>query len=129
MRYLGGGIGHHTATTGTSLGITEGDTDSDVDSEMNLEGTSEDANHIQVPQLEVDDLENPNEEDYEHDDVACTQLVVQDDELQDYEYTQGGADLEMDPDNEESEGTIDSYDLGPEDGEDDEYLHSDLEYD
>ena len=94
---------------------------------MNFEGVREDTNHTQGPQ--VDDLENPNEENYGHDDIACSEEVVQDDELQDYKYTQGlGEELKMDPDNEELEGTIDNYDLGPEDGKDNEYFHSDLEY-
>ena len=128
MRYLGGGIGHHTTATGpSSKEIDTAQVEDDTDSEMNPEEVIEDANHTQGPQ--VDDLEDPDEDDYEHDVVVCGEVVVQEDELQDYEYTQGvREDTEMDPEYEGLED-IDGYGLGPEDGEDDEYFHSDLEYD
>lgn len=128
MRYLGGGIGHHTAATGPSskeIDTTHVEDHDDTDLEMNPEEFIEDANHTQGPQ--VDNLDDPTEDDYERDVVACGEVVVQDDELQDYEYTQG-EEPEMDPDNEGLED-IDGCDLGPEDGEDDKYFHSDLEYD
>ena len=126
MRYLGGGIGHHTVATGpSSKDINTTQVEDDTDMEMNLEEVIEDASHTQGPQ--VDNLEDPTEEDYEHDVVSCSEVVVQDNELQDYKYTQG-EEPEMDPENKGLED-IDSYDLGPEDGEDDEYFHSDLEYD
>jgi len=97
----------------------------DTDSEMNLEEVIEDANHTQGPQ--VDNLEDPTEDNYKRDVAACSEVVVQDNKLQDYKYTQG-EEPEMDPENEGLEG-IDGYNLGPEDGKDDEYFHSDLEYD
>ena len=129
MWYLGGGIGHHTLATDPAskeIPVTEGLGDSASDLEMDIDVvTNEDTNHTQGPQM--DNIENPTEDDYNEDDVARSEVGVQDDELQDYKYTQG-AEPEMDP---EIEGLvdIDGDDLGPEDGEDDEYFHSDLEYD
>lgn len=135
MRYLGGGIGHRTqampldpASKGIGVVGTQGDPDLEMDLEEVGEPGNDAANHTQGPQ--VDDLEDPNEEDYEHDDFSCSEVVVQDDELEDYAYTQGlGPQLGRGPDgdDEDLEG-IDGYDLGPEDGEDDEYYHSELEY-
>jgi hypothetical protein len=128
MRYLGGGIGHPTTATGPSskeIDTTQVEGHDDTDSEMDPEEFIKDANHTQGPQ--VDNLEDPTEDDYERDVVAGGEVVVQDDELRDYKYTQG-EEPEMDPKNEGLED-IDSCDLGPEDGEDDEYFHSDLEYD
>ena len=70
MRYLGGGIGHHTMAidpASNEIPVTEGAPASD--SEMSLdEATDEDANQMQGPQ--IDDIENPNEDDYEHDDAS-----------------------------------------------------------
>ena len=132
MRYLGGGIGHRTQATRAdpaSNGIGIIGTQGDPDLEMDLEEVGEDAaNHTQGHR--VDDIEDPNEEDYERDNVPCNEAVVQDDELEDYEYTQGlGAQLERDLESEEEElEGIDGYDIGPEDGEDDGYYHSELEY-
>jgi hypothetical protein len=130
MRYLGGGIGHRTQATPADPvlnGIGIIGTQGDPDFEMDLEEVGEDTvNHTQGHQ--VDDIEDPNEEDYERDNMSCNEAVVQDDELEDYEYTQGlRAQLERDLEEEELEG-IDGYDLGPEDGEDDGYYHSELEY-
>jgi hypothetical protein len=126
MRYMGGGIGHHMAATDSTskeIGIAE----DDPDLEMNLEGANEDANPTQGDQ--VDDLKDPNEGNYEHDNIAHSEVGAQDDELNDYEYIQEAmTEPERDPNNEgELEGIV-GFDLGPEDGEDDEYSHSDLEY-
>jgi hypothetical protein len=129
MRYLGGGVGHHTMAidpASNEIPVTEGAPASD--SEMSLdEATDEDANQTQGPQ--IDDIENPNEDDYEHDDVACSEVGVQDNELADYyEYTQG-VEHDRDTDNEVELEGIAGYGLGPEDGEDGGYSDSDLEYD
>ena len=137
MRYLGGGIGHRTAATDSESdptvtpmeisGITEGD----PDVEMNLEDVDKDTNSNDPHFHHVDDIEDPNEDDYMQDDVPHTQAEVgeQADELDDYDYrdTQG-AEPESDPDHEEDLADLDSCDLGAEDGENDEYLDSDLEY-
>ena len=131
MRYLGGGIGHHTVATDlTSNETTVTEDDPASDSEMNLDvDTNEDANHTQGPQM--DDIENPTEDDYEKDVVARSEVGVQDDEIADYyEHTQeeepdrdAGNEVELE------DVDIDGYGLGPEDGEDDGYSDSDLEYD
>lgn len=133
MRYLGGGIGHRTAATDSDHtpreigGITEGD----PDMEMNLEDINKDANSNNTHFQHVDDIEDPNEDDYMQDDVLHTQAEAgeQDDELDDYDYcdTQE-AEPESDPDNEEDLADIDGYDLGAEDGENDDHFDSDLEY-
>jgi hypothetical protein len=52
---------------------------------MNPEEFIKDANPTQGPQ--VDNLEDLTEDDYEHDVVVGSKVVVQDDELRDYEYT------------------------------------------
>lgn len=106
-----------------------GVTDDDLDLEMNFEElVDQHADHTQAPQLGADNLEDPNEDDYGHD-VACSEVGVQDDELNDYyEYTQE-AERDRDTDDEGELEGIDGYGLGPEDGEDDGYSDSDLEYD
>ena len=129
IRYLGGGIGHHTAATDTAskeIPVIEDDPASD--SEMNLEvDTNEDVNHTQSPQM--DDIENPTEEDYKEDDVARSEVGAQDDELADFYGDTQEAEPDRDPNNEGELEGVDSYGLGPEDGKDGGYSNSDLEYD
>lgn len=141
MRYLGSGIGHRPAATDLDpkpmeiSGVTEGD----PDVEMNLEDVtvndSEDANSNNTHFHPVDDIDDPNEDDYMQDDVPRTQAQAemgeQDDELDDYDYRdtqEAEPDGLSDPDNEEDLADIDGCDLGAEDGENDNYLDSDLEY-
>jgi hypothetical protein len=82
MRYLGGGIGHHTVATGPlskEINTTQVEGHDDTDSEMDPEEFIKDANHTQGPQ--VDNLKDPTEDDYERDVVAGSEVVVQDDKL------------------------------------------------
>jgi hypothetical protein len=77
----------------------------------------------------VDDPKDPNEDDYMQDEVLCNEVGEQDNELDNYNYySTQEAEPESDPDNKGDLEDIDTCDLGAEDGENEGYLDSDLEY-
>ena len=114
MRYLGGGIGHrsHTAMD------TEWE---DVEDELEMP----DAVNEEMDDAPDNNIELPNEEDYNQDGDSNEQ-VIQEGELEDYEYTKDDEDLDDDEDMLEE---VDGDDLGPEDGEDYEELDAEYDYD
>jgi hypothetical protein len=123
MRYVGGGIGHHSTTTDSIWEDVEGVED-DLDVEM-LEAANDDANHTQASLL--DDIEHPNEEDYLRDNDVEQHVPEDDLELEDYDYAKAPG-LENASDDEANSEGDDRDDLGP-DGEDDEFNSDhDVEY-
>jgi len=121
MRYLGGGIGHHSTTT-----LSEWRDVEDVDDDMEMpDAANEGTTSIDHP---LDDFEHPNEDDYTLDEVVSNELDVQQDELDDYEYTKE-SELEEDLEDEETLDRDDGDDdFGQEYGEDYEGIGSDVEH-
>jgi hypothetical protein len=133
MRYLGGGIGHHSTMTLSEWGDIE-----DAEDEQEMPDASyEGMNQAQAPPIDcpLDEVriehpneEEPNEEEYSLDHVVSDELDVPQDELDDYEYTEE-PELEEDLEDEETSDRDDDDDLGPEHGEDCEGIDSDVGYD
>jgi hypothetical protein len=121
MRYLGGGIGHHSHTA------MDGEWENIEDEPEIPDAVNEDMDEAQdIPDDQEDDIENPNEEDY-NEDRNSNEQVIQEGELEDYEYAKDdGEDLDDDEDMLEE---VDGDDLGPEDGEDYGEMDADAEYD
>ena len=122
MQYLGGGIGHWSATTDpVEESLQVEDTGNDL--EM-LEAANDDVNEAQAfmdHPSQLDDLEQLNEEDYMQDNIEQPGDVLND-ELDNYDYTQ---ELK-DSNNKAMSVSMDGGDLGPEDGKD---YHDDKQFD
>jgi len=126
MRYLGGGIGHHSTTTLSEWRDIEGINDDELEiPDAANEGTNQVQGSVDHP---PDDVEHPNEEDYTWDDVVSNEWDVQPHELEDYEYTNESEEEDSEV-GETSDRDGGNDDLGPEDGEDWDGIDSDVGFD
>jgi hypothetical protein len=101
---------------------------------LDLEVINENAIHANVNSTNthfhnVDNSKDPNKDDYMQDEVLFNKVGEQDNKLDDYDYHSiQEAEPKSDPNNKEDLEDIDTCDLGMEDGENEGYLDSNLEY-